>query len=149
MPYDYSQRIDVFDGIERQVPSELAEALRSMPLVDHHVHGHFTSAVTRAQFEACLNEGSPTSIPDFMSQFDSQVGFAVRRWCGPVLDLEPHAEPDAYWSRRETLGVEELTRRMLRAAGVKDWVIDTGFSSAQIASVEQVVSASEGPASRS
>ena len=28
------------------------------------------------------------------TRFDSQLGIAVRRWCGPVLGLSPDASPD-------------------------------------------------------
>jgi predicted TIM-barrel fold metal-dependent hydrolase len=102
------------------------------PLVDHHVHGAFSTPVDRSTFEQCLNEGSPDPVPPWMTQFDSQLGFAIRAWCGPVLDLEPHAPADDYWARRESLGEQEVTRRFVQAAGVSDWLVDTGYLSADI-----------------
>ena len=50
--------------------------------------------------------------------FDSQPGFAVRRWCPPLLDLEPHCPPARYLARRRELGVLEANRRLLSAAGI-------------------------------
>ena len=36
--------------------------------------------------------------------FDTQTGFAVRRWCPPLLGLEPHCPPARYLARRRELG---------------------------------------------
>ena len=117
---------------------ELAGHVEAVPLVDHHVHGAFRADVPRARFENALNEGSTEPLPDFVSGFDSQLGFAVRRWCAPLLDLEPHAPADTYWSRRAELGEAEVTRRFLTAAGVSDWVVDTGFGAADVLSVAEI-----------
>jgi predicted TIM-barrel fold metal-dependent hydrolase len=106
---------------------ELAAHVASVPLVDHHVHGAFAGEITRAELEVALNEGSPDAVPPWMTMMDSQLGFAVRRWCAPVLDLPPHASGKEYWARRADLGVAEVTSRLLRAAGVSDWVIDIGY----------------------
>jgi predicted TIM-barrel fold metal-dependent hydrolase len=107
---------------------ELAAYVEQLGLVDHHVHGAFRENGSRERFENALNEGSTDPLPGFVSGFDSQLGFAVRRWCSPLLDLEPFAEPDEYWARREELGEAEVNRRFLTSAGVSDWVIDTGYA---------------------
>jgi len=109
------------------VAAELGQYLDSVRLIDHHVHGAFRSEVDRPEFEVFLNEGSPDLVPGWMTQFDSQVGFAIRRWCSPVLGLARHCPADQYWARRCALGVDEVTSRFLRAAGVSDWLIDTGL----------------------
>lgn len=108
------------------VPDELAQAL-SEPLTDHHVHGCFTVPLDRAGFEESLNEASPDPIPPFMTQFDSQLGFAVRRCCSPLLGLPAHAGADDYWRRRTDLAPAELAAAFLPAAGVSRWLVDTGF----------------------
>ncbi len=59
--------------------------------------------------------------------FDSQAGFAMRRWCPPVLGLPAHTGPDKYLDRRASLGAEEVSRRFLRAAGLAAVYVDTGF----------------------
>jgi uncharacterized protein len=121
---------------------ELAEHVASLKLVDHHVHGAFTEELDRAEFEVHLNEGSPEPIPDWMTQFDSQLGFAIRRWCAPVLDLPAHASADEYWRRRTELGVRAVTERLLRAAGVSDWLVDTGYAADTVLDVDGMADAS-------
>jgi uncharacterized protein len=106
---------------------DLAGFLASVRLVDHHVHGAFTARLRRADFERSLNEASPDPIPGWMTQFDSQVGFAIRRWCAPLLGLPALAPAEEYWARRSELGDEEVTATFLGAAGVSDWLVDTGY----------------------
>ncbi len=78
---------DVFAGVHADVPEALADHLRGIELVDHHVHGAFDKPIDRAGFEAAINEGSTDPVPSFMTQFDSPLGLAIRRWCSPLLGL--------------------------------------------------------------
>ena len=105
---------DVFSGVEERVPEALADHIRGIQLIDHHVHGAFNKPVDRAGFEASINEGSTDPVPDFMTMFDSPLGLSIRRWCAPVLGLPAHAPADDYWARRSELGPDELTTAMLR-----------------------------------
>ena len=106
-------------------PGPLGETVAALPLVDHHVHGALRAAVDRPTFESLITEGpKPHSAG---SAFDSQVGFAIRRWCAPVLGLLPHAPAEEYWARRCELGEEEVTRRLLGAAGTATYLIETGY----------------------
>ena len=138
---------DVFDGVEDRVPEALADHLRDIRLVDHHVHGAFNEPVDRAAFEASINEGSTDPVPDFMTMFDSPLGLAIRRWCAPVLGLPAHAPADEYWKRRSELSPDELTAAMLTRAGVSRWVVDTGFKGDLINTPQQMAALSGGPAS--
>jgi len=95
-------------------------------LIDHHCHGVIRRDLDRTGFELQLTEAGSVG-PLGGSLFDSQIGFAVRRWCAPVLDLDPHAAPDVYVERRNELGHAEVTGRMLRAAGLEALCVDTGF----------------------
>lgn len=142
-----SQEINFFEGIERDVPAELVEALTAVELVDHHVHGTFTKAVSRAAFEETLNEASPSPIPDFMTMFDSQLGLAVRRWAAPQLGLPAFSSPEEYWQRRVQSSPIELDRLMLAGVNVRHWIVDTGFSSASISSPEALADASNATSS--
>jgi uncharacterized protein len=110
-------------------------------LIDHHVHGVVTTELDRAGFEGLLSEGERG-----VDMFDTQLGFAVRRWCAPVLDLEPSAPADEYVRRRAELGVDEVNRRLLTAAGVTAWLVDTGFQSDLVTTPEQLAAASGTPA---
>ena len=58
-----------------------------VPLLDHHCHGVTTDDIDRDAFEALITE-SDWPAPDGTTHFDSQVGFAIRRYCAPVLGLE-------------------------------------------------------------
>jgi len=76
--------------------------------------------------------------PPGTSFFDGQLGFALRRWCAPVLDLPPHAKPDDYLERRAELGADEVAARMLRAAGIEEFCVDTGFAPERLTSSAQL-----------
>lgn len=95
-------------------------------LIDHHVHGVVPAALDRKTFEHLISE-SGYETPQGTSRFDAPVGLAIRRWCAPLLDLEPFAAPDDYLSRRADLGVEEVHRRFLGAARCDVWIVDTGY----------------------
>jgi predicted TIM-barrel fold metal-dependent hydrolase len=118
---------DVFGGVGAEVPDVLADHLRGVALIDHHVHGVFTAPLDRGDFEASINEGSTDPVPAFMSQFDSPLGLSIRRWCAPLLGLDALASADDYWARRAELTPDELAKLMLPAAGVSRWIVDTGF----------------------
>ncbi|MGV0810930.1 amidohydrolase family protein [Mycolicibacterium boenickei] len=118
---------DIFEGVDAEVPRALAEHLRTVALIDHHVHGAFDRPVDRAGFEASINEASTDPVPGFMTQFDSPLGLSIRRWCAPLLGLPAHAGADEYWDRRSRLTPAELTSRLLPPARVDRWIVDTGF----------------------
>ncbi|MEV4114363.1 amidohydrolase family protein [Nonomuraea sp. NPDC049695] len=105
------------------LPSTVRDALLA-PLVDHHCHGVRRDDLSRARFELLINEGGSPAPPG-TTHFDTPFGAAVRRWCAPVLDLEPHAPPAVYLSRREELGAAEVNRRLLAGAGVVAFLVDT------------------------
>jgi predicted TIM-barrel fold metal-dependent hydrolase len=138
---------DVFDRVHDQVPDDLAQHLRAIELIDHHVHGNYNETVDRATFEASINEGSTDPVPDFMSQFDSPLGLSIRRWCAPLLGLEPLASADDYWARRSEHSPDELARIMLPAANVGRWIVDTGFKGDLITTPEQLTKLSDIPSS--
>ncbi|MEW1851213.1 amidohydrolase [Streptomyces albidoflavus] len=92
-------------------------------LVDQYCHGLVREELGLATFEARLGRGSPAQGTTF---FDSRTGFAVRRWCPPLLGLDPHCPPAAYLARRRELGFLESGRRLLRAGGIAAHLVDTG-----------------------
>ncbi len=69
------ERSDVFAGVAADVPEALADHLRRVELIDHHVHGAFEKPVDRAGFEAAINEGSTDPV--------AVVHDAVRFAAGP------------------------------------------------------------------
>lgn len=107
------------------------------PLVDHHCHGLMLRDLDRAGFEGLLNEASGPS-PLGGSVFDSMLGLAVRRWCSPVLDLDPLADASDYLARRNELGADEVARRFLASAAVSDFVVDTGYVPEPVTTLEEL-----------
>lgn len=84
-------------------------------LVDQYCHGVLRTELGLGTFEAHLGRGEGPPAPG-TTFFDTQTGFAVRRWCPPLLGLEPHCPPARYLARRRDLGVLEAGRRLLRGA---------------------------------
>jgi predicted TIM-barrel fold metal-dependent hydrolase len=107
--------------------SALAQHIADVALIDQHVHGCWLTAGDRIRFENALNEANTEPLAD--SGFDSQLGFAVRAHCGPVIGLPKHADPQAYWERRGQFSETELAGLFLPTAGVSDWLVDTGIGS--------------------
>ena len=106
----------------------LAEHIAAVRLIDQHMHGCWLTAGDRPRFENALNEANTESLADFDSGFDTQLGFAIRAHCTPLLDLPKHAGPRDYWRRRSQLSEADLARIFLPAAGVSDWLVDTGYA---------------------
>ena len=106
----------------------LHEHLGAVQLVDHHVHGCWLRARSRTAFENSLNEANTEPLAPFDSGFDTQLGFAVRAHCASALGLARHASADEYWNRRTTVPETELAQSFLAAAGVSDWLVDTGIA---------------------
>ncbi|MBW0009202.1 MAG: amidohydrolase, partial [Pseudonocardiales bacterium] len=121
-------------------------ALDALRLVDHHVHGAMPGDVDGAAFEAGMSESS-WAAPAGTTHLDSQLGFAVRRWCAPVLDLPPHVDAAAYLARRRELGAREVTRRLLLASGVGWFLVDTGYRAEQILGPAEMAAAAGARAS--
>ena len=112
------------------VSAEISEGIDALDLVDNHVHGYWLAERDRRGFENGLNEANIAPLADFDSGFDTQLGFAVRAHCAPLLGLEPHTDPDTYWDHRSRQTPEELARLFLPADGVSDWLVDTGLPGA-------------------
>ncbi|MFF8292254.1 amidohydrolase [Streptomyces sp. NPDC016309] len=96
-------------------------------LVDQYCHGVLRTELGLGTFETLLGRsaGPPAAGTTF---FDTQTGFAVRRWCPPLLGLEPHCPPAHYLARRRELGALEAGRRLLRATGISTYLVETGLS---------------------
>ena len=113
-----------------------------LALIDHHCHGVVTVPLDGPGLEELLTE-APGPPPPGTSMFDSPLGFAVRRWCAPLLDLEPSASAGRYLERRAELGPAEVNRRLLQAADVDAWLVDTGYQSDQVLTPDQLEQVSD------
>jgi predicted TIM-barrel fold metal-dependent hydrolase len=121
----------------------VTDELLAEPFVDHHCHGLVTTDLDRAGFEALMNEATgPSALGTTL--FDSMLGLAIRRWCAPVLDLDPHAAADDYLARRRELGADEVNARLVRAAGIDTFLVDTGLTPELLTSPDELASLSGG-----
>jgi predicted TIM-barrel fold metal-dependent hydrolase len=116
-----------------------------LALVDHHVHGILAGELDQAAIESGLMESSFLPPPG-TSALDTQLGFGVRRWCAPVLDLEPLAPAEEYIRRRIELGSAEAARRFLTAAAADAWLVDTGYQSDAVTTPDELAALSGTPA---
>jgi predicted TIM-barrel fold metal-dependent hydrolase len=107
------------------------QVLDDLPLVDDHCHGVAREVADREAFESHINEGFDAP-PAGTSHFDTPIGLAVRRWCPPALDLEPHATVEEYLDRRAELGAPEANRRLMAASRIGTLLIDTGHRSNEV-----------------
>ncbi len=117
--------------------------LSSLTLVDQHCHAVRLDELDRAAFEALCSE-SPSPAGNG-SHLDGPVGFALGRWCPPVLGLDPFCSWDAYIARRAQLGAPEATRRLLQAANQSTLLIDTGYRGDELCSLADMADLSGSP----
>jgi predicted TIM-barrel fold metal-dependent hydrolase len=116
-----------------------------LDLIDHHCHGVVRRDLDEQAFEAMLTEASgPSSLAG--SLMDSRIGLAIRRWCAPVLGLEPHTPALEYLVQRASLGFEEVNARFLAAAGLSGLCVDTGYVPEPILSPAELSSLAGAPA---
>ncbi|WP_256839793.1 amidohydrolase family protein [Ornithinimicrobium faecis] len=113
------------------------EWLTDLDLVDHHCHGVVETDLARPEFEDLITE-SDAPAPPGTTHFDTQLGMALRAHCPPVLDLPAFASPQDYLARRAELGAREVNQRLLRASGIADYVVETGFQPDRILSPAQL-----------
>jgi predicted TIM-barrel fold metal-dependent hydrolase len=124
--------------------SPLGRAIAT-PLIDHHCHGVSPAELDFTQFQALFSE-SYRAPPKGTTEFQKPLGLAIRRFCAPLLDLEPSCKAEAYVERRLALGAAEVNRRLLRASGMESLLIDTGHRSNAILDVPAMAEAAARPA---
>ncbi|UBU17595.1 amidohydrolase family protein [Nonomuraea gerenzanensis] len=127
------------------VPAGVARAVEELPLVDHHVHGATSHDLSRMAFEELITE-SDRPVPDWMTQFDSPLGFALLRHCPPVLGLDPFCPPEEYLARRARLGADEVNRLLLGAAGLGHLLVETGYRGEELLGPSGMADAGGAPA---
>ncbi len=99
-----------------------------LPLIDHHCHGVSPVELDYKGFQAMFSE-SYLPPPAGTSEFQKPLGLVIRRFCAPLLDLEPLSSGEAYVARRLELGAAEVNRRFLSASGLERLLVDTGHRS--------------------
>lgn len=109
-------------------------------LVDHHVHACTLDDLDLPSFAGYLSE--TPFVPADSAHLFGPLGLAVRRWCPPVLDLEPFCDWSDYVARRSELGGLEASRRLLRAANVTALLVDTGYRGSELCDLDTLSSLS-------
>jgi hypothetical protein len=122
----------------------LSELLSTVPLIDHHVHGALRADPSRELFESTITESDRPAARG-VSSFESPVGFAILRFCSPLLGLEGEVSSDEYFARRIELGADEVNRRFLTESGVATFLVDTGFNAGDVQTPEEMALCSGKP----
>ena len=66
----------------------LTDSALDLPLIDHHCHGVSPAELDFGGFQALFSE-SYRPAPPGTTEFQKPLGLAIRRFCAPMLDLEP------------------------------------------------------------
>lgn len=120
------------------MPTEITpEFIGDLPLIDHHCHGVSPAELDWKGFQAMFSE-SYLPPPPGTTEFQKPLGLMIRRFCAPLLDLEPLASGETYVERRLQLGAAEVNRRLLTACGLDSLLIDTGHRSNAIMGWEEM-----------
>jgi predicted TIM-barrel fold metal-dependent hydrolase len=117
------------------IDSSASEFLSALSLVDHHVHGVIRENPSLDSFLNMLTESdrTPSSIK---VAFNTQIGFATRRWAGPILGMPAHVSPAEYFAGRISLGANEVNKRLLAAANIGHYFIESGYRGDEIYGVD-------------
>ncbi|WP_119391201.1 amidohydrolase family protein [Taklimakanibacter lacteus] len=110
--------------------------IETLPLIDHHCHGISPAQLDWKQFQALFSE-SYRPPPPGTNEFQKPLGLAIRSFCAPLLDLEPHVSGEAYVEKRLALGAAEVNRRLMRTSHLDCLIVDTGHRSSAIHSFEE------------
>ncbi|MEU1804078.1 amidohydrolase [Streptomyces sp. NPDC019937] len=114
------------------------------PLVDQHGHGIVHGELGLGSFETHLATAAGSGpAPVGTTYFDSFTGLAVRRWCPPLLGMEPHCTPVRYLARRRELGAYRAARLLLRGAGIGTFLLESGAPS-DLTSPAELAAAADG-----
>ncbi|MFH8631638.1 amidohydrolase [Streptomyces lydicus] len=114
------------------------------PLVDQYSHGAVHGELGLGSFESHLAGavGAHGPAPAGTSYFDSFTGLAIRRWCPPLLGLEPHCPPARYLARRREVGAYQAGRLLLRGSGIGTFLLEAGTPS-ELTSATEMATAAE------
>ena len=139
-PSSELERLGVVDGPDPGID----RLVRSIALVDHHTHSIVRGPVDSTAFTLM---GTESDRPAAAAQtgLDSQIGFAIRRWCAPLLGLDPSVPADHYLEARAAIPNEDVARRLLPEAGFERLIVETGYRGDEIIAAAELGSLAGSP----
>ncbi len=124
-------------GVTGAADGQGAELLDGLALIDGHCHAILATTPDPARFALAATEAD-VAPPAGLSPLDGPVGLAIRRWCGPALDLPAGVPLEGYLARRAELDPADAAGRLLGAAGLSHGLVDTGLGGAELAPPAEV-----------
>jgi predicted TIM-barrel fold metal-dependent hydrolase len=111
--------------------------LERIRLVDHHTHSIVHRVDSPAAYAFMLIESDRPAAAT-AAGFDTQIGFAARRWCAPLLGLPPNVDAAEFLRVRLGMSNDAAAARLLPAAGLERLIVDTGYRGAELMPLEQL-----------
>ena len=105
--------------------------LETVELIDHHTHGILAGLTDPTAYVHLLSE-SDRPAATAAAGLATQVGIAVRRWCGPLLGIPPGADAAEFLQRRRAIPNEDAAGRLLPAAGFERLIVETGYRGGEL-----------------
>ena len=134
------RRSRVVDGPDPDV-NDLLEQVR---LVDHHTHSIVPGRVAPSDYALMLSE-SDRPAATAAAGLETQLGFAARRWIGPLLGLTIDARHERFLETRLALSNEAAAAVLLPAARMGRLLVDTGFRASELVPTETLASLAGAP----
>lgn len=157
MPPFSDRAVDALDPVDPVDPqsvvraadgpsAELNELLDRLPLVDHHTHSIVGGPVDERAYTFMLDESDrPESAT--IAGLDTQVGFAVRRWCAPLLGMAPNEPAASFLAARLAMRNEEAAARLLPAARFGRVILETGYRGDELVAADDLGRLARAPVS--
>ena len=134
------------EGVADGPSPELNELLGRIGLVDHHTHSIVGGAITRTDYLFMLDESDKPEASD-LAGLETQVGFAVRRWCAPFLGMPANEPEGTFLERRLAMTNMEAAARLLPAAGFDRLIVETGFRGERLVAPDELGRLASAPVS--
>ncbi len=113
------------------------ELLATIRLVDHHTHSIVGGDVSATSYAFMLSESDRPAATE-LAGLDTQVGFAIRRWCAPLLGIPASLPAPAFLERRLGLSNQAAAALLLPAAGFERLVVETGYRGQELVTVDEL-----------
>jgi hypothetical protein len=125
------------DGVADGPSPELNDLLTRIGLVDHHTHSIVGGPIARADYLFMLDESDKPEAAE-LAGLETQVGFAVRRWCAPLLEMRASEPEETFLERRLAMTNDAAAARLLPMAGFERLIVETGFRGERLVAPDEL-----------